>query len=158
MSEWMAAITGLVGVIVGVGISEFRRWQERKEQYMTMTFEKRLEIAQEAVRLCYAILFVLCPFAQHSDKRESVILKNVGELQRFVINNSLYIAPQAQRSIVNFVSFTADYIEKLEKSEITASDDEQIHIITAECEKATKAISNSIGAKYIPDINVKNIY
>ena len=52
MAEWWVPLVGLFGVLVGVGITEFRLWAERKDRYRIMTFEKRLQVHQEAYRLC----------------------------------------------------------------------------------------------------------
>lgn len=55
MSDWVAPVIGLIGVILGVSISEYRYWRESKERYRIITFEKRLETHQEALSRFYRL-------------------------------------------------------------------------------------------------------
>jgi hypothetical protein len=52
MEEWIAALIGFLGVILGVGIQEFRRWRESREKYQVVIFPKRLEAHQKAFEWC----------------------------------------------------------------------------------------------------------
>ena len=53
--EWLTGLFTLLGVSLGIGIGELRRWQERKERFQLMTFEKRLETHQAAYFWFYSL-------------------------------------------------------------------------------------------------------
>jgi hypothetical protein len=94
MPEWVAPVVGLIGVVLGAGISEFRHWREDKEQYRVMTFEKRLQTYQEALSLCYELQDIL-NIAKSNEEKYEVIDK----LQKWWENNCLSLDENTRQSI-----------------------------------------------------------
>jgi len=55
MEDWITALIGFLGVILGTGIQEYRQWRERKEEYQRMVFLKRLDAHQKAFEWCHIL-------------------------------------------------------------------------------------------------------
>ena len=59
MVDWVASVTGLVGVALGLGYSYVQRHRDDTQRLRIMTFEKRLQTHQEAYHWCHKLNRVL---------------------------------------------------------------------------------------------------
>ena len=152
MPDWGIALIGVAGIIVGTIITEARHWLDRKERYHIMTFDKRLEVAQEVVYKCLNIAIAMTPVKLKGVFELKQLLQNIEETREWLSHNNLYLEDSAQLSIMIFLNFVIDYAEKYEKGELTGTDDEKVERIGREIDKAMNTISKSIGVKYMPVI------
>ena len=112
MSELIAPVVGLIGVILGVGISEFRRWRESKEQYRILTFEKRLTIHQEALSFCYKVHH--CLFQSKAQEEKNNI---IDEMEKWWENDCLLLDEKSRRKMLDLIGDARDYANGFAESQ-----------------------------------------
>ena len=89
--DWVTAVIGLVGVIVGVGIQEFRIWRERKDKYKDMVFEKRLDAHQGAYYWCMTLFELMLPPKLMKDGGVKVAAEETLKATDWLNKNALYL-------------------------------------------------------------------
>jgi hypothetical protein len=138
-------VFGLIGVILGVGVMEFRHWREERERYQVMTFEKRLETHQAALNWCYQLNRVL-------NSRDPGDIHGIADQAREWWNkNCLLLDEKSRESMVLTINFSHSYANKFEhpdKGEPEAQKGSQVwHYLN----DSLRAIHEGIGVKYLPE-------
>ena len=141
MPDWALAISGLIGVILGVVITEFRYWREWREKYQAMTFERRLVTHQEAFNLC-------CKLGDALDRDN---LSDIGpvavEMRQWWGNHCLFLDRTSSR----------DFIHLADEAYFMV--DEGVLEMGSRCSKlvaqTTRDIVQGIGGKHLPEMNIK---
>lgn len=156
MTEWIAPIMGLIGVLVGMGIVEIRLRREQKERYQVMTFEKRLEAHQQAFAWCTKISNLLGQTygdASSVEVNEHTTALNIlyNEATEWWWNNCLYLDKNSRISVFDAIGLPLDRAEQL--TEGVNPTDEFIQQSRDTIKKAIRHITKGIGVKYLPDID-----
>lgn len=112
MPEWLNPVIGIIGVIIGVGITEIRQWIERKEKYQALIFEKRLKVHQEALAYCY-----LAYHSINSDKEKQEKDNKISEMEKWWENNCLLLDEKSRRKMLDLIGEARSYIHGFEKSQ-----------------------------------------
>jgi len=142
MEESMAAaLIGFLGVILGVGIQEFRRWRENKEIYHRMVFQKRLEVHQKAVELCHNLYTAL-----NIDPAQTRKVAN--DLKDWWVTNCLYLDPNSRKAILSLIGYARLYAYAKERGEPT----NEAEKVWKQCEKTIEILVQGVGVKYLPDL------
>jgi hypothetical protein len=147
MQEWIAPVVGLIGVVLGAGISEFRHWRENKEQYRVMTFEKRLKIYQEALSWFYRLnsnLNLYDAFIEKSSERKDNLIKTIDKVDEWWKNNCLLLDERTRQKIVDLLLLLRDHVG-FEKSY-----DKTVH---ASLWEMRDKIIRGIGVRHLPEIS-----
>jgi len=137
MPEWVTPIIGLVGVFIGVGITEFRLWRESEERYRIITFEKRLVIHQEALSNCYRVYHHI--FSRKTQEKKNTA---INEMENWWENNCLLLDEKSRRKTLDFIGDARDYANKITES--------QSEFMRTNRE-ALNAISQGIGIKHLKE-------
>ena len=141
MSEVIiGAIIGLVGVIIGVIIQEFRRWRERKEFYHSMIFKERLEKHQKAFEFCHKLNRTL------NTGTPNQINKIAKEFRRWWDSNSFYLDNESRKLIIPLINYSYAY----------AKNDPDKNKVWDYLNKSLASLSIGIGVKYLPESKGKN--
>jgi len=148
--EWLV---GLIGVIIGAGIQEFRHWRESKERYQVMTFEKRLQVHQDAVSWCWKIAMNMTPGKLKDAEGIHRLLDDVKDATEWVAHNCLLLDYDSNNSMRSVLEFATETTRKYVNGEANALDkDRAIKEISKNVGKATRCIAQGVGVKYMPDI------
>lgn len=141
MQGWQVASIGLFGVILGVAVSAFWNWIDRRERYRVMTFEKRLKAHQEAFSWNQRSYHILA-------SRDINKIRELAQEGRDWWNeNALLLDKKSQRSMLtvfNSMEFFAQDIGK-PKDEPHLGQDVWLYI-----NENIKDITNGIGAEHLP--------
>jgi hypothetical protein len=146
MADWLAPVMGLAGVILGMGISEYRRWREEKEQYRLMTFDKRLKTYQEALHLQDKILGSMTLYNSLTDKsedRKESLDETMTELWDWYITNCILLDRDTNEKIVEVMLMLQEHIDV--NKQINNANYKQIH-------ELRKTIVAGIGVKHLPEL------
>lgn len=133
MEGWETALVGFFGVILGVGIQEFRRWRESKEVYQHMVFQKRLETHQKAFEWCQKLSLELS--RSEADQIHKVAIK----FRDWWNANCFYLDPKSRIEIIPLINYAHQYTREPKRVDIWG-----------QLEKVEKAITTGIGREYIP--------
>lgn len=134
--EWLSGLFALLGVMLGLGIGEFRRLQERKERFRVMTFEKRLEAHQKAYYWWSNLNRVL----NVGEAQE--IHKVASEAREWFDNSCLFIDTNTRRGMVRLINLSHMYANGNKVAQGTIWD----------CILQTsKSIVMGIGFEYLPE-------
>jgi hypothetical protein len=136
MQEWIAPVVGLVGVLFGTGIAEFRNWRERKDRYRAMTFEKRLQTHQEALSLCYTLNHTLNT-GRDFEKRHWV-----GHAESWWQSHCLFLDEASRRKMHTLIVEAQDYVYGQAESRTKV-----FALIT----ETRNAITQGIGIEHLPE-------
>lgn len=146
MSDWMAPVIGLIGVILGASISEYRHWRESKERYRIITFEKRLKTHQEALSLFYRLykaLNLYDAFVEKSDERKDNLNNTIDEVLEWWKTNCLLLDEATRQKMIDALTALRDHVG-FEKSY-----DKAIHSLLWE---VRDAIIRGIGVQHLPEM------
>ena len=154
MAEWWVPLVGLFGVLVGVGITEFRLWAERKDRYRIMTFEKRLQVHQEAYRLCMEQAMLMNDLHKKEPEVVKKFNKSHDEAKDWLNHNCLYLDTRSWRGIMN--AFFAASIYGRDLAEQRQTVDKAYEYAHSEFTKCLSSIAKGIGAKYLPETDKKD--
>ncbi len=149
MTEWWVPLVGLFGVFAGVGITEFRLWMERKDRYKIMTFEKRLQVHQEAYRLCMDKAMLLNELHAKGLQASEKFLKSHNEAKEWLNHNCLYLDTRSWRAAIN--AFFAASIYGRDIAEQRQTVDKAYEYARSEFTKCLSSIAKGVGAKYLPE-------
>ena len=145
MAAWVAGITGLIGVVLGIIATGFWQRNEQRQKFRVMAFVKRLTVHQEAFKFASDLgqIFFDAGTGQGQPDKED-LSSEIMKLKEWWRGNCLWLDIDSRKAILNLINSSETYIE---------SDDEE------DCEKcfkltneAIKCISEGIGEKYLPDV------
>lgn len=152
MMDWFPAVIGLIGVLVGVGIQEFRRWREGKDKYGDMVFEKRLEAHQGAFYWCERLMKSMMPHRLTKTEGIEVVIKEFWEAQEWRIKNELYLDKGSREGLYGFLMYVgkkiAEYGNEEWRSNINVK--EETEELLKNSAKVLARIEMGIGFKYLP--------
>jgi len=161
MTGLWTSLIGLFGVLLGAGIAEFRHWMERKDRYKVMTFEKRLQVHQEAYRLCMEMAMLLVDGLE-AGKRS---LELGDEAKEWLNRNCLYLDKRSHRAIISAFFAASNYFSDIAKQRqkvnqaLEAKQRQVVYVNLAhneaqsEMKKCLKFIAEGVGAEYLPETN-----
>lgn len=133
MEDWTTALIGFLGVILGIGIQEYRRWMESKEEYQRMIFLKRLDAHQKAFEWCHILNRELN--GGNPDKIHDVANK----FREWLDANCLYLDRKSPNVIVPLTNYAHQYARGQRDTEVFTY-----------LNKAFKSIVEGIGVEYLP--------
>jgi len=156
MTDLTIAVIGLIGVIIGVAIVEIRLWRERKDRYQVITFEKRLEIHQQAFAWCMKISNLLGK--SYGDVSSEVATILAGELNKLYNeandwwgSNCLYLDDDSRLSMFTAIGLPLDRAEQLIGDKQATNEFRQQARDTLK--QTIRHITKGIGSEYLPDID-----
>lgn len=156
MNGWIGAIIGFIGVILGIVIVEVRLWRERKERYQVVTFEKRLEVHQQAFSWCVKMATHLGQsYGEISSDEANLHSITLNELYEEATdwygNNCLYLDEASRKSIFDAIGLLLDRAEQLMNN--TRETSQFVQQARKTVGKTMRYIANGLGVKYLPDID-----
>ena len=151
MMDWFPAVMTLVGVLVGMGVQEFRIWREKKDKYKDMVFEKRLDAHQGAYYWVTRLLKLMVPPKLMKDGGAEVAFKETEKANEWLDKNALYLDENSRIKMLNFIIYIHETLRKYEDEE--GRSNINIKAETMELyEKSGDLLSNierGIGVKYL---------
>ena len=144
--EWLSGLFALLGVLLGLGVSEYRRRQERADRYRDMTFEKRLQTHQEAYRLTMTAGDIMNQ--PNVQEFAGELLKLTDEAREWLNNNCLYIDRRSYLAFTSAFLSVSTYGRDLVEQRQTVN--QALEYARSETEKCLKCIAEGIGAEYLP--------
>jgi hypothetical protein len=138
MIDWFTPVIGLSGVVLGVGITEVRRWLESKNIYRKVTFEKRLAVHQEALGQSYLLGRIISSQIDDEEK-----ITKVREIEKWWNNNCLYLDEKSCRKMFNLVFDSFEHINGLSESQ---------NAIYRKLRETRIVIARGIGVKHLPEV------
>ena len=136
MNEFLGALIGFLGVIIGVAIQEFRRWKERQEFYHSMVFKERLERHQKAFEWCHKLNRVL-----NSDNATKI--NNIAkEFREWWDGNCFYLDEKSRKLIIPLINWSYAYARG-EKSK---------NKVWGYLNETLNSLSVGIGVRYLPEM------
>ncbi len=156
MSDWIAPIIGFIGVIIGVAIVEIRLWRERKEKYQVITFEKRLEVHQQAFAWCMKIANLLGQSYGEISRDEASMFaitldKLYNEANDWWGNNCLYLDDDSRYGMFTAIGLPLDRAEQLVNN--IRETNEFVQQARDTVKKTIRHITKGIGSEHLPDID-----
>ena len=133
--EWLIALFTLLGVILGLGYSEYKNRQGRKERFRVMTFEKRLEAHQQAYYWCHKLNEVL-NIGEKAD-----IHNTANKAREWWNSNCLLLDTNSRREIVQLINLSHAYAHDLKSGEY----------VWDSLQKSLKSVVKGIGFEYLPE-------
>ena len=156
--DWFPAVMGLIGVVVGVAIHEFRIWREKEDKYKDMIFEKRLDAHQGAYYRCMRLLTVIRPARLMGDGGVKVALKEYEEAKEWVDKNTLYLDEDSINKIERFFTYivvtVSKYTDGKERTGINV--EEETQKLVQIMKEAISSIKRGIGVKYLPEVKMSD--
>jgi len=101
MTDWVAGMTGLIGVALGIFATSYWQWRQDKEKYRVMTFEKRLDIHQTLYSLNQSIY--------ENIRNRAEITQYGNELKEFWKTKSLDLDKNTRISAMVLLSAVREY-------------------------------------------------
>lgn len=159
--DWFPAVMTLVGVLVGLGVQEFRIWRERKDKYKDMVFEKRLDTHQGAYYQCMRILNLIMPHILMSDEGASVAVKEAWNAYEWLDKNRLFLDDDSSFKMNCFFQYACETAYKYTDEEGRKNIDveEETRRLFEIVVDVTASIRKGIGVEYLPEpkIFIKDI-
>lgn len=156
MRDLIIAIIGPICVIIGVAIVEIRLGIERKGKYQVITFEKRLELHQQAFAWCMKISNLLGQ--SYGDVSSEVATIQAMELNKLYNeandwwgSNCLYLDDDSRLSMFTAIGLPLDRAEQLIGDKQATNEFRQEARDTLK--KTIRYITKGIGSEYLPDID-----
>ncbi len=112
MPDWIVALTGLLGAVIGALIAEISHWADRRQRFRAMILEKRLEIYQEMAAYCFKIANFIG--ALDKEKKESIenLFNGNKDLQNYANEHFLYIDDRSLAAIATANKAVDETIEE----------------------------------------------
>jgi len=151
--DWFPAVMTLIGVLVGVGIQEYRIRRERKDKYKDMVFEKRLDAHQGAYYRCTKLAQSVRPDRLLRDGgAEEAISESWGCLD-WLNENALYLDDNSRFKMTNFILYVSQMSSKYRDKELrkTLEVENQVEDVTRRLVAVTTSIKKGVGVKYLPE-------
>jgi hypothetical protein len=153
MMDWFPAVMTLVGVLIGVGIQEFRIWRERKDKYKDMVFEKRLDVHQGAYYWCMKFVKLMMPHRLMKVVGREALLQASWEFTEWLNKNALYLDEGSVEKLNKFFQYVTEtgckYADEKRKKDINIKEETQELIKNVN--DILASIKKGIGFKYLPE-------
>jgi len=151
--DWFPAVMTLVGVLIGVGIQEFRIWRERKDKYKDMVFERRLDAHQGAYHQCMRLLKFVMPDKLVVDGGAEVAIKETLEAHEWLNKNALYLDGDSREKVSNLFRYICETGLKYkdEKWRENINIGEETRKLLEKLVEALVCIERGIGVEYLPE-------
>jgi len=152
MSDWLTAIIGLSGVIIGAGIQEYRYWRQAKDKYKEKIFEKRLEVHQGAYYWCHRLLWVIRPNRLIKAGGLEEFYEELHKATDWLNKNALYLDVNTQGAMREFFADISQRSMKYLDKDVVAKLDikKELREISEGLKKTLTCIEQGIGFKYLP--------
>jgi hypothetical protein len=158
--DWVTAVIGLVGVIVGVGIQEFRIWRERKDKYKDMIFEKRLDAHQGAYYWCTTLIKLALPQSLLKDGGIQALVKGMRDATEWLNKNALYLDEGSVIEMNRFLRYVSErgvkYTRERGGKDINVK--EEVMELAKNSGKLLASLKKGIGYKYLPETRISVDY
>ena len=153
--DWFPAVMGLIGVVVGVAIQEFRIWRERKDKYKDMIFEKRLDAHQGAYYRCMRLSKFMLPHELMKDEGTAA-LEEILESYEWLAKNALYLDGDSRTKITYCFDYVRETAEKYEDEEWRKNINvkEEMRKLQENMVAVLVSIEKGIGVKYLPESRI----
>jgi hypothetical protein len=158
MMDWFPAVMTLAGVLVGVGVQEFRIWREKKDKYKDMVFEKRLDAHQGAYYWCMTLVKLAMPHRLVKDGGKQALVKGMWEATEWLNKNALYLDEGSLEEMNKFFQYVSETGVKY-RGERRGQD---INVATEAAElvrnsgEVLGSIKRGIGYKYLPETRISS--
>jgi hypothetical protein len=151
--DWFPAVMTLVGVLIGVGIQEFRIWRARKDKYGDMVFEKRLDAHQGAYYWCKRLTVSVRPDRLLRDGGVEAGIKEVWRGLEWLDKNALYLDEDSRLKVNNFIVYIAGIIVRYrdKKWRKNIEVEEEMQKVLEKVVEVVTSIERGIGVKYLPE-------
>lgn len=153
MMDWVTPFLGLLGVVVGAGIQEFRIWREKKDKYMDMVFEKRLDAHQGAYYWCMKLFSLMSPSTLMGDGGVEAAFKGCVEGSDWLIKNALYLDEDSRVKMNQFFVYVTKtcgkYLDETSRKNINTKD-EAVKLLQ-HARDVVSSIKRGVGVKYLPE-------
>jgi hypothetical protein len=155
--DWFPAVMTVVGVLVGVGVQEFRIWRERKDKYKDMIFEKRLDAHQGAYYRCTKLAQSVRPDRLLRDGGAEEAINESWECLDWLNGNALYLDENSRFKMTNFILYVSQMGSKYMDKELrkTIEVEKQVEGVTRRLVAVCGSIKKGIGVKYLPEEELK---
>lgn len=132
----LIALFTLLGVMLGLGYSEYKNRQERRERFRVMTFEKRLQAHQQAYYWCQKLNEVL-----NIGGNKETIHTTANQAREWWNSNCLLLDAVSRSEMVGLMNFAHLY----------ANDNEMGRNVWSSLVTTLKAVVSGIGFEYLPE-------
>jgi hypothetical protein len=153
MMAWFPAVMTLVGVLVGVGVQEFRIWREKKDKYKDMVFERRLDAHQGAYYECMRLLKFVMPDKLVVDGGVEVAIEETLEAHEWLNKNALYLDEDSRTkmsALFNYIcETTIKYKDAKWRKNINIG--EETRKLIDNLSEVLGCIQRGIGVEYLPE-------
>jgi len=151
--DWLPAVMTLVGVLVGLGVQEFRIWRERKDKYKDMVFEKRLDAHQGAYYQCMRVLNLIMPHVLMRDGGASVAIKEAWNTYEWLDKNRLFLDDDSSLKISRFLQYACETASKYkdEEGRKNINVEEEARKLFEIIGDVSVSIRRGIGVEYLPE-------
>ena len=146
MPDWVLYVIGLIGVVVGAAITEFRQWMDRRERYQVMTFEKRLDAHQTALCWCHKLDQAL------NSQNPKDISRVAGQAREWWSENCLFLDEESRKSMIPAIHYSYQYATEIEHPDKYEPEMRMGHHVWNYIDNSRKAIMEGIGTKYLPEM------
>jgi hypothetical protein len=156
MTDWITPIVGFIGVIIGIASVEIRLSREKKERYQVMTFEKRLEVHQQAFGWCLRISNLLGKswgdLGREGNTAQAMTLDELyNEANEWYFNNCLYLDDDSRRNMFAAIGIPLDRAGQLTNN--VQATNEFIQQSRDTLRETMRHITKGIGSEYLPDMD-----
>jgi hypothetical protein len=159
--DWLTGVMGIIGVVVGAGIQEFRLWRERKDRYKDMVFEKRLEAHQGAYYWCKKLLGVTMPHKLMKEGGLKTVNEKLGEATEWLDKNTLYLDRKSVLGVSDFFLYVGRTSLKYkdEKGRSGVNIKEETRRLAESWWAVSSSLQKGMGVEYLPkqEISVDRI-
>jgi hypothetical protein len=157
--DWFPAVMTLVGVLVGVGVQEFRIWREKKDKYKDMVFEKRLDAHQGAYCWCMRLFDVMLPNKLMRGEGVRVAMKEASEALDWWDKNALYLDEDSRIKMNIFIQYMCETVYKYvdETGRKNISIEEETRKLLQNSREVVSSIKRGVGVKYLPEPRISSV-
>jgi len=156
--DWVTAVIGFIGVVVGAGIQEFRIWRERRDKYKDMVFQKRLDAHQGAHYWCDRLVKSMMPHRLMKAEGVGVATREFWEAQEWLRKNTLYLDEGSRDKLLVFFLYVAETIMKYkdEGQRRNINVKEEARRLSKNGAAVLHSIERGIGFKYLPERKISS--
>jgi hypothetical protein len=147
MVYWVGAISSFLSAILGAGVMLLVWWLDMRKRYHASIFPKRLEIHQEAFAWRTPLLIAI------SSQDTGKIMEVTANALKWWDNNCLYLDEKSRQYFHDFIVEAKRHAILLKASPRDPSKwADDIKELWKKLDKTFNAITDGVGAKYLPDM------